>query len=243
MAKVKKGKLKVKNFIIFLLIIFVIIMVVYYFFSLRIKNIYIKGNGLLSDGDIILALKIENYPKMFKYSKSSFKKNLEKLDLVDSCKIKRNILGKLEVEIKEAEPLFYDRNNEVYVLNNGKTTNKYDFTGIPFLINYVPDNIYQRLIKELTKIDKENLKLVSEIEYNPSKSKDVIIDDTRFLLRMNDGNEVYINLINIERLNSYHLIYSTLNEKGVLELDSDNENVVFKSYKSINEAKDNKNEE
>jgi hypothetical protein len=107
--------------------------------------------------------------------------------------------------------------------------------GVPFLINYVPDDIYERLITELASVDKESLAMVSEIEYSPSKSGDVVIDDTRFLLRMNDGNQVYINLINIDRLNTYPLIYTVFTEKGVLELDSDNDNVVFKSYQSIAE--------
>ena len=33
--------------------------------------------------------------------------------------------------------------------------------------------------------------------------KDKIVDDKRFLLRMNDGNIVYINTINIEKFNNY----------------------------------------
>ena len=69
---------------------------------------------------------------------------------------------------------------------------------------------------------------------------DIIIDDTRFLLRMNDGNQVYINLINIDRLDTYPLIYTLFTEKGILELDSDNSRVVFKSYKSILENQNKK---
>ena len=93
----------------------------------------------------------------------------------------------------------------------------------------------ERFIKELERVSNENLMLISEIEYAPSRSGEIVIDDTRFLLRMNDGNEVYINLINIDRLNTYPLIYSLFDEKGILELDSDNERVVFRSYKSIEE--------
>ena len=49
------------------------------------------------------------------------------------------------------------------------------------------------------------IEMISEIEYSPSKSGEIIIDDTRFLLRMNDGNQVYINLININFYNLYNL--------------------------------------
>ena len=52
---------------------------------------------------------------------------------------------------------------------------------------------------------------------------------------MNDGNTVYINLINIKNLNKYQSIYATLNDTlGVIYLDSSsNENIYFKSYESL----------
>ena len=92
---------------------------------------------------------------------------------------------------------------------------------MPIVVNYVPDSIYTRLLKEMKDMDENVLGLISEIEYQPWKSDDVIIDDTRFFLRMNDGNEVYVNLINWEKMNNYMTIYSTLgSSKGVLQLDS-----------------------
>ncbi len=232
-----KRKLKIKTFIKFIIVIVLIVISSYYLFNLPIKNIYIKGNNYLSDGEIISAAKIKNYPRLFKFSSNTIKKNIKKLDLISSCKVKKSLFGKVVIEVEEESPLFYNRNDSIYVLSNGKKTNDYEFIGIPYLVNYVPDNIYERLVKNFQKIDNESIKMISEIEYSPSKSKDVVIDDTRFILRMNDGNIVYINLINIDRLNSYHLIYSALHEKGILELDSDNENVVFKSYKSIENSK------
>jgi len=240
MKKNKKKKvrrrLKIKPFLTLIAIILIISFLGYYLYNLHIKNIYIKGNNYLSDYEIITKANIKDYPKIFKTSKKKLENKIEKLDLVESANVKKSIFGKLTIEIKEAIPLFYNRNTSNYVLSNGKSTNDYTFTGVPLLINYVPEKIYERLIKELSKVKLESIQMASEIEYSPSKSGDTIIDDTRFLLRMNDGNEVYINLINIDRLDSYPLIYTILTEKGVLELDSDNERVVFKSYKSIEES-------
>ena len=58
---------------------------------------------------------------------------------------------------------------------------------------------------------------------------------------MNDGNTVYINLINIKNLNKYQSIYATLNNvAGIIYLDSSsNENIYFKSYESLNKEKEN----
>lgn len=232
-----RRRLKIKPFLTLLVIIIIICSLGYYLYNLRIKNIYIEGNSYLSDYDIIMAADIKDYPKMIKNSSNSIKNKVKELDLVEEVKVKKSIFGKLTITIKEAVPLFYDRNLSKYVLSNGKKTNDYSFVGVPFLINVVPDSIYERLIKELANVKLEALQMTSEIEYSQSKSGDIVIDDTRFLFRMNDGNQVYVNLINIDRLNSYPLLYTVFTEKGVLTLDSDNENVVFKSYKSIEENK------
>jgi cell division septal protein FtsQ len=235
--KTKKVRhhLKIKPFLTLVFIVALIGACTFYICNVRIKNIYINGTTYLTDDEVINAANIKDYPKLIKYPSYKMVKNIKKLALVEDVSVKKTILGKVTITIKEARPLFYNRNTSTYILANGNTTNDYSFLGVPFLINYVPDNIYERLITELALVSDEALSMVSEIEYSPSKSGDVVIDDTRFLLRMNDGNQVYVNLINIDRLNSYPLIYTIFTEKGVLELDSDNENVVFKSYQSIEE--------
>ena len=232
MQKVKKKvrcRIRWKVLFLFFIFLFFGLFSFYYVTNLKIKNIFIMGNELLTDNDIILAANIKNYPKMFKYSTRTLKKNIATLDLVDKVQVKKNLLGELTIEIEEAKVLFYNRNNGSYVLSNGKEIADGTFTGVPFLINFVPDSIYERLIKELSKIDTEALAMISEIEYSQNKSGDVVIDDTRFLLRMNDGNQVYINLINIDRLNLYAVTYTAIPDgvKGILELDSDNGNVYW----------------
>ena len=230
-----KRKLNIKAFIVFALVIYLIVMLVYYFLSMPIKNIYITGNSYVSDNDIIIAAGIKNYPSIIKLNSSKMKKNIKKLDYVDDVKIRRNIFGKLTINIKEANILFFNRNNNKLVLSNSKEIEDDNSYGYASLINYVPKDIYKKLIVSLNKIDDNILKSISEIEYSISKSNDKVIDDTRFLLRMNDGNTVYINLINIKNLNKYQSIYATLNDTlGVIYLDSSsNENIYFKSYESL----------
>ncbi len=235
MKKKVKIHLKLKPILVLSFFLLSLGCFIYYLIKLPIKTIYIEGTVYLKDKEIIELLDIKDYPKLFKYTTKSLEKKLETLEMVTDVKIKKYLNGTIKIKIQEARPLFYNRSDYCYVLSNGQTTNNYDFSGIPFLVNYVPNQIMERFIKELERVSNENLMLISEIEYSPSRSDEVVIDDTRFLLRMNDGNEVYINLINIDRLNTYPLIYSLFDEKGILELDSDNERVVFRSYKSIEE--------
>ena len=60
-----------------------------------------------------------------------------------------------------------------------------------------------------------------------------MIDETRFFLRMTDGNSVYVNLINLKKLNSYIEIYASLEGKsGILYLDSSSDRISFSLYES-----------
>ena len=70
----------------------------------------------------------------------------------------------------------------------------------------------------LSKLNATEKNQISEIIYTPSE-----YDNTRFLLYMNDGNHIYINISKLDNLNYYSEIYPTLNgKKGTLYLDSGN---------------------
>ena len=231
--KVKVKKLSFKRVIILLLILYLVIYSLYYVFKMPIKNIYIKGTNLITDNEIISAAHIKNYPSIFKTTTLGLKKDIKKIPLVKDVKIRKSLLGKLTIEVEEYKILFYNLNNKKIVLDDEKEIDDASsYKGVPTLINYVPDTIYAKLIKSLLKVDSDILSSISEIEYSPSKSNEEVIDDTRFILRMNDTNTVYANLINIKNLNHYDEIYSTLNnQKGYLYLDSSNEeNFYFQVY-------------
>lgn len=236
MTKQKKVKrhINFKGLIFIILLLYIIGMLLYTIFSMPLKNIYIKGTTLLSDNEIIEVAGIKNYPSMFKISTSSLKKKISTLDLVDSVKVTKKLNGKLYIEITENKPLFYNRNNERVVLSNAlEVENSSIYKGIPTLINSVPKDIYQKFIESFKEINPDIISLINEIEYDPSVSNDITIDEYRFLLRMNDGNHVYVNVLNMKKLNDYLEIYDYLTTKGTLYLDSyskDNNNNLFKSF-------------
>ena len=231
--KVKVKKFSFKRLIILLLVLYVVVYSLYYLFKMPIKNIYIKGNEIITDNEIINVAGIKDYPPLFKLSNNKITKKLKTIPLIKDVNIKKNVFGKLTITVNEYKILFYNLNNEKLILEDGKEIEDQSlYKGVPTLINYVPDKLYKRLIKSLLKVDPNVLALISEIEYSVSKSDDEVIDNTRFILRMNDGNTVYANLINIKNLNHYEEIYSTLNDqRGYLYLDSSNEeNFYFQSY-------------
>jgi cell division septal protein FtsQ len=129
-----------------------------------------------------------------------------------------------------------------YITDNGaRIDNDNNYVGLPTLINFTPDTILEGLIKGLTKVDYEILKMVNEIEYSPYKNKiGNIIDNNRFILKMNDLNTVYIDIPNIKNLNKYTSIIATPDmekNKGYVYLDTYNEKIVFRSYNAVEKEK------
>lgn len=230
--KKKKRKIRLKGLLVIILLIYLILSCGYLIWKMPIKNIEIKGNYFLKDNYIIAYLNIENQ-SIFRVSKSKIKKKLLNLDLISSVKVHKNYLGKITIDIVEDKILFYNKNEKKIILSSGKKIDYADYyLGVPVLINYVPDNVYEELIKKLDAIDQDVIALISEIEYNPSIINGKTVDNKRFLFRMNDGNKVYINTINIEKFNNYLDIYEAIinkngNVKGCLYLDSAGDNNHF----------------
>jgi len=230
--KSKKKKLRFKGLLVILLVFYLLGTCIYYIYKMPIKNIYIEGNYYLKDNYIINYLSL-NDKSVLSVSKNKIKNNLLELDLISDVKVRKNYFGKLYIELIEDKILFYNWNNKKIVLSSGEKINyNKDYLGVPTLINYVPDNIYDDFVDKLNTIDKEILSMVSEIEYSPSVVNDKVVDDKRFLFRMNDGNIVYVNTINIEKFNNYLEMYEYLANKtgevkGCLYLDSNSENITF----------------
>ena len=223
---IKRKKLSLKKIIILLLVLYIVSYMVYYLMTLPIKNIYISGTSYLNDYEIIEVANLKKYPSLLKTRTRVLEKKIRSLELVSDVKIKKNLLGKLTIDIKENKILFLNKGTNKIVFADTTTSSNVDkYYGIPTLINYVPDSIYKKLISGLAKIDNDTVRLISEIEYSPVEKDGITIDGERLLLRMNDGNHVYINIINILKFNNYSKIYSSFEgKKGTLYLDSNIEN-------------------
>ncbi len=229
--KKPKKKVRITGIIFLLLFVYLLVTLIYYFIKSPIKNISIKGNNLLTEEDVITDSKISYNDSIFKISTYKIEKNLEKNPLIKKAKIERRLNGTIIINIEENKILFLNALTKKLVLSDEEEIDVNDkYIGYPVLVNYVPSEIYKELIKSLSKVDDSNYKMISEIEYSVDKYENTVIDDERFLLRMKDGNTIYVNLINIEKLNKYQEIYSALTDKGTLYLDSSSKNYVFKKY-------------
>lgn len=247
----KRLRLRLKVVAKILLVIVVNCALFVYINNLNTKNIIIKGNTITKDVEIIEAAEIKNYPKIFKLNIKKTENKIKKLDLIENVEIKRNILGKLTIEVEENDILFYYKYNQKYVTDNKKELkDSEEIIGYPTLINFTPNTAFDELVKGLSKIDNDIIKMINEIEYTPYKnSEGQIIEESflyanaRFTLYMKDENTVIIDTVNIKRLQNYPKIFTSLKmdeTKGILELDTindkkdeDAETFLFRSYESV----------
>lgn len=211
--KQKKRKVNYKRILLFLLIICIIGLFIYGLFTFPIKNIYVKDNIYLNDQEIIDLAEINNYPSLISTTKSKIKKRLLKNPIIKSVNITKKISGTIIIRVEEYRPLFFDSLSNKYVLSNTKTTDKVFF--VPILINSMPKEIYEKMIKALDKIEDVVLLKLSEIEYSKTEH-----DLERFKITTTDQIKIFVNIRNFEDINYYNKLLSSLEgKKGTWYLD------------------------
>ena len=221
MKNKKKG---IKWFVKILIIIIIVIGICWYLKDLKIKNIYIKGNTTLKDYEIIELAGIQDYPNMFSISSRKIEQKLKMNKLISSVKVKKNLFGKIIITIKEEKMLVKNElDNTIYLANLKKITDDNKVIGIPTLINDVPNDILNKFLEKLNKIDPSVLSKISEISYKPNE-----YDKDLFLFLMNDGNYVYITTTKLSNIDKYENVLIQLEgKKGIIYLDSGNHFEIF----------------
>lgn len=215
--KIKKKQVrKIRYGRIFLYIVLPILVLFFIlsFVHFPIKNIFITGNSILSDQEIIELAGISDYPSIFEYTTWEMSEKLEKSKYIDSVKIKKRKLREIYIEVVENVPLFYDVHSNQTAFSDGKFYDGNDSSCT--LLNYTPSSYLEELKNGFIDMNDDVRIRISEVQYVPND-----VDEKRFLLTMNDGNYVYITLSKIDLLDSYLDIVKNLDgKKGILYLDS-----------------------
>ena len=223
MAKkiVKKRRIKLLPFLIVLLCFGGLSFGVYLLLHMPIKNLIVENTNYLNDDYILELAGVVDYPSFYLLSTGNIEARLEESPYIHKATVTREIFFVLVIYIEENKPLFINNTNHTVVFSDEEEVSvmqEIDLFRIPRLINYVPDNKYQTFVKSMSKVKKDILGKVSDIEYQPND-----YDKDRFLLYMDDGNMVYLTLTKFEMLNYYNDVLSQLeNKKGILYLDNGN---------------------
>ncbi len=212
--KVTQKKLNIRKILLVILIIFLIAFSVAYIIKLPLKNIYVTGNHLVSEKDIIKTANLDTYPPYINTYFLNIKENLLKNNYIKTVNIKRKIPNKIYIEIEEYKPIAIYKNK--LIISSGKMVNNdQNLKYLPYIINDI-DTVYNKFVDSFTKIDVDILEKISHIEYAPND-----VDKERFILYMVDNNYVHITLSKTEKINKYNSIVNELDgKKGIIYLDS-----------------------
>ena len=217
MAKGKKRRVfKVKNILLLLFLFLGIVGLVYYGVTMPVKNVYIKGNYILSDGEIMKISALDKYPSFLLTSSKSIRDKIIKNSYVKDAKISKKFGNVIEVNILEYSAVFSFEDK--IILSNGEIIpNTYNLSDVPILLNMIDDSsLLKRTAIKFGGVDANVLRQISEVEYQP-----VEVDGDRFLLYMNDGKLVYITLTKINKINKYNQIRDKLDgHMGIIYLDA-----------------------
>jgi len=221
-TKKKKIRIKYKRLFIFLFCVFLFILIVNSILNIKVKNIYVSGNTYLSDQEIIEKSLLSDYPKSIFNPSFVIKDRLENEQLILEANVYKKGLSKIYIETVENRPLFYYEYESKTVYYDGTSSSeKYV---VPTVINYITDSYYEKFVDEMKKLDSNVISRISEIKFYPNE-----VDDNRFLLYMNDGNYVYVNISTFNKLNKYLTILESLPDKnGILYLDYGNNFEILK---------------
>lgn len=214
-TKKKKRKFKYKKIFGCLFLFAIFLVIINAIINLKIKNIYVSGNDVLTEQEVIDYAGLKHYPKIITTNSNKIIKRLESNNYIKKAKIKRcNLLFGIELIIEENTPLIYYAYDDTTLLLDGTSTK--DKFKLPTLINQTPDDVLTKLLKKMNNLDRDVLIRISEIRYYPSE-----VDEELFFLTMDDGNYIYINIKEFKKLNNYvDIIKSFDNKKGILHLDS-----------------------
>lgn len=212
--KTKKRKIRFGRILLWIIFPAVLLYIISSCVQFPIRNIFISGNHILSDQEIIELVGIENYPSIFSVSSYALEKKLEANKYISVAQVKKKKLREVHINITENIPIMYYAYENKTVFSNKE---KYDGEeGTMILINYVPTEKYERLLDGLIAMKESVRNRISQIEYVPDE-----VNDERFLCTMRDGNYVYITLGKIHSMDSYlDIVKSFESKKGFLYLDS-----------------------
>ena len=205
----KKVKKKVKLKFIPLLLMFLILVMLFFLFKhiskIKPSLILIRGNELLSDREIINEGNLREF-KYFSFNNTSKEK------------------------LEEKKVILYEKTSSLYILEDNEKVKINKNIEVPVLNNKIINTVEKSFINKFSLLNKSVKYRISEIFYQPTE-----YDSALFLMYMKDGNHVYVNVSNLEKLNHYDKTVESIgyDKKGIFRFDAlVYNNIQFKLFKT-----------
>ena len=116
----KKRGIGLKKILVVLFWIIIVGGGFYYVLQMPIHNIYIKGNQIVSDDEIINLAKLDTYPSFLLTSGKSIKNRLEKNQYIEDIIVKKKFGNIVIISVYEYKMIALTKEDNKIILSNGK---------------------------------------------------------------------------------------------------------------------------
>ena len=156
------------------------------------------------------------YFKYFLINNKNINK-LKKNKIIKTVQIKRKFLFTIEVTIEEKKVILYEKTTSLYILEDNEKVKLNRNIEVPVLNNKIINTIEKNFISKFVSLNESVKYRISEIFYQPTE-----YDSTLFLMYMKDGNHVYVNISNLDKLNHYDKTVESIgyDKKGIFRFDA-----------------------
>lgn len=164
----KEVKKKKPKAYIFLLVLAFLLGVLYNVFThpyMKIQDIYINGNRVTEDTEIIKKLGSPLGKNILLYRPGKYEADIENLDYIDKAKVRKVFPKILSIKVEEDFPMFTINKSgkDIYVTNKGEITNKKPYNEKANLIDIKINNINATIGEDFTS-SKAIMEFIREIE-------------------------------------------------------------------------------
>lgn len=220
--KQRRRKKANRRLVFYLSIFFLLICIIIYLQSplSNIKSIEVTGNIYLSDEEVIQESHLSTDTNIWAVNLQKIEQQISKHPLVQNVVVNKKLPWTIEISLTEhAKVGYFKEDNDFYpILGNGAILSSVSQLNgdAPLLIDFKDDEYLIRMTKELNKLPKTILNLISEVHWKPVKE-----NQNKIYLFMNDGYIVDGTIRNFaEKMQIYPSIVSQLDpdSKGIIHI-------------------------
>ena len=191
----------------------------------KIQTITVEGDKLEQQQFYIEQAEIALGQSMWSFKTKEVEEKLLQLEWLDEVDIKRDLFTSVTISLTEFEKVAYINKGEQYfpMLENGyiyENVNEQQTIDAPVFTQFEDQQLRNRLLKEMAKIDASILALISQVNAVPTDS-----DPYAITLYMNDGYEIRADLTTLaDKINYYPSIIAQIesaqqSEKGIIDIE------------------------
>ena len=145
----KRKKLRVKNLFIFLLVLLGIAGILYLMTYIKVRTFFVYNNKYLTDEEVLKELKLDSKSSFLLTNKALEKIYIKKSKFIKDVDFHRTIDLELKVKVSEYKLLFFDKEKNKTIIENGEAIDYLD-TSIPVLINKIDnEEVYKNFVKKM----------------------------------------------------------------------------------------------